>query len=183
MHLQGAITATNVTAMTCSHCKQRNARAPSAMNERTATTAIETKYERECVTQTRCQHRHRGHDNSMFTPTRRRKHSTQQTRAHAQRRTRNTSHQHGDRRINMPASHAITTHARTRQPRPERAHPLREAPRDVVLLQLLEAGQHTSARNAAQHVRARTLEQRLHALVLDDLRTAVHGALVLHSLA
>lgn len=49
----------------------------------------------------------------------------------------------------------------------------------IVVLELVEAGEHTSAGNATENVGTSTLEQGRDTLVADDLHAAVEGALVL----
>merc|ERR1719422_1809439 len=56
-------------------------------------------------------------------------------------------------------------------------------PGDVNLLELVETSQHTSTSNTSQDVGSSTLHQGHEALRLDNLHTAIDGALVLDSLA
>ena len=58
-----------------------------------------------------------------------------------------------------------------------------EAPCNVDLLELVEAGQHTSTSNTTENVGTSALEERHDTLVLHDLQTAVNGRFVLDGLA
>ena len=53
------------------------------------------------------------------------------------------------------------------------------SPGDVHGLELVEASEHTGTSHTSQHVGASSLHQGHEALVLEDLHSAVNGALVL----